>query len=78
MNNQTKEIIHIAPDISYLFPETATTATTLCGSLVQEVFDCNEWVGIIQNLNSQFEVCERCKEAWEKLNGTPVVEQPKP
>lgn len=65
-NDKPRGVIHIAPDIGYLFPETAATAKTLCGRLVCEVLEGGEWVGVRQNLSSECEVCERCKEEAER------------
>ena len=53
-------ITHIAPDIDYLFPATASTAKVLCGRLAQEVFDSGEFVGIWGNLNEKCAVCSEC------------------
>lgn len=59
-----KKVIHIAPDISYLFPETAATAKVLCGRLASEVFASGEFVGVKNNLNPDCPVCPDCG-AWD-------------
>lgn len=56
-------IIHIAPDISYLFPETASRATVLCGRRAEEIFQNGEFVGVKYNLNPDCEVCVECRKA---------------
>lgn len=56
-----KDVIHIAPDIDYLFPATAATATVLCGRLASEVLASGEFVGVGDNLNSACETCPLCE-----------------
>lgn len=55
-----KKVTHIAPDISYLFPETASTTKVLCGRLASEVFANDEFVGTKDNLNPDCTVCPNC------------------
>lgn len=55
--------IHIATDISYLFPGTASTCKTMCGRLVQAVLDAGEFVGVRENLNAACIVCQECNAA---------------
>lgn len=57
-----KCIIHIAHDISYLFPDTASTAKTLCDKFVYQVLESGEFVGVKNNLNDKCDVCKQCKE----------------
>jgi hypothetical protein len=59
---QQKAIIHIAPDIGYLFPETAGSACVRCGRLAREVFESGEFIGVSGNLNPECEVCPLCAE----------------
>lgn len=59
-----KPIIHIAPDISYLFPETSSSATVLCGRFAYEVFDSGEFIGTASNLNPDCKVCDKCIEIF--------------
>ena len=53
-------VIHIAPSLDYLFPDTVETATVLCGRLASEVFGSGEWIGISGNLNPDCTVCPVC------------------
>jgi hypothetical protein len=52
--------IHIASDLSYLFPATARTATVLCGKLCGEVFATDEFVGVAGSLNPSCAPCVGC------------------
>ena len=61
------KIIHIAPNIDYLFPATAATARTLCNRLIQDVFTVGEFVGTANNLNEKCEVCVDCKHKLERV-----------
>ncbi len=54
-------MIHIAADISYLFPETAATAKTLCEKLISNVFNNGEYVGVSGSLNPKCVVCPECE-----------------
>lgn len=58
-----KSIIHIAPDLDYLFPATANMAKVLCGRLAVDVFADGEFVGIVGNLNPKCSICTKCKES---------------
>ena len=53
-------IIHIAPDISYLFPDTSTTARTYCNELVKDILAKGEFVGLCDNLNPECVPCIIC------------------
>lgn len=51
-------IIHIAPNIDYLFH--LDWATVLCGSTASVVIDAGEFIGLKGNLNPKCEVCPEC------------------
>lgn len=55
-----KKVIHIAPDISYLF--TPTTTKVLCGRLASAVFASGDFIDIWNNLNPDCTMCPDCKE----------------
>lgn len=62
-------IIHIAPDIGYLFPAEANTARTMCGKLVKNILACGEFIGTRKNLNPKLQVCQECAQATSEQNG---------
>ncbi len=63
---QTK-CIHIAPNIGYLFPAEAGTASVLCGKLAKDVLNSGEWIGVAGNLNPNCPVCPECSKLLEKV-----------
>lgn len=54
-------VIHIARDISYLFPSTASTAKSICGRFVHEILSNGEFIEISSNLNPDLKVCPKCQ-----------------
>lgn len=69
MTTKSKGVIHIAPDIGYLFPEEAADATVYCGRKAQEVLASGEWVGVEKNLNPDCETCLLCLMALAQSKG---------
>lgn len=61
-----RRIIHVAPDLGYLFPATVETARVLCGRLATEVFAAGEFVGVPGALNRDCDICASCAIAYVK------------
>jgi hypothetical protein len=60
-------IFHIAPDLAYLFPDTADTARVRCGKLAREAIANGEAVApFAENTDEErHTICEACLAAFE-------------
>lgn len=60
-------IIHIAPNLDYLFPATREKARVLCGRRAADVLTDGEFIGISGNLNRVVcTVCPECDKKWRE------------